>query len=131
MDEIVSLMNERNLDVNEKSVNEWINIDSLPLSNEYITVQQELYEIHIEREKEENDKIVSNLGNKNMSQISMYLDKLLNVMEGRDPKGELISEVSMRLKKTKHVIKLFIKKRTKDDIQLIFDKCIKKAPESA
>ncbi|CAK9821640.1 Tigger transposable element-derived protein 1, partial [Anthophora retusa] len=131
-DEIFSVMNELNLDVNKEDVNELIESHSAPLSNEYLIEQQlSNSEIHNESEEEEADKNVKTLTIKNMNEAFTHLDKFLTIMEEYDPNGERISQVRRAIEKdTACYRNLYQEKKKKGSIQLTLDKFIKETPES-
>ncbi|XP_017763034.1 PREDICTED: tigger transposable element-derived protein 1-like [Eufriesea mexicana] len=92
-DEIVSVTNELNLDVNKEDVNELIESHSAPLSNEYLIEQQlSNSEMHNESEEEEADKNVKTLTIKNMNEAFTHVDKFFTIMEECDPNGERTSQ---------------------------------------
>lgn len=129
-DEIVSVMNELNLDVNKEDVNELIESHSAPLSNEYL-IEQQLSNSEIHNESEEADKNVKTLTIKNMNEAFTYLDKFLTIMEECDPNGERISQVRRAIEKDTACRRtLYQEKKKKGGIQLTLDKFIKETPEN-
>nr|XP_012146667.1 PREDICTED: tigger transposable element-derived protein 1-like [Megachile rotundata] len=129
--EIVTLMNQLQLDVNKDDVDELIESHSAPLSNEYLIEQQlSSTEIHDESEEEEADKNVKTLKIKNMNEAFTHLDKFLSIMEECDPNGERISQVRRAIEKDIACYRnLYEEKKKMGGIQLTVDKFIKEAPQ--
>ncbi|GFQ91453.1 hypothetical protein TNCT_129411 [Trichonephila clavata] len=92
--EIVSLMNELNLDITIEDINELIKSHPTLLLNEYLFEQQlSNDEIHNESEEEKASKNVRTLKIKNLNEAFMHFYKLLTLMEGCDLTGDIIFKV--------------------------------------